>query len=180
MYVFPCGFTGCRVDVFQHRAFSDVDVARVIAPDVFVCRTICTYHPSCLFFTFYTNAWKTDSQRSAGVGHVCYCLGIIFILYFEFFPSFVHFPQNTWAHRMNLWLSEGKVAGERDSLGLWGGHVHTAIFKVDNQQGPTVQHRELCSTLYGSLVGRGVRGRSIYVYVWLSPFAVHLNLSQDC
>ncbi|KAI4529679.1 hypothetical protein MG293_020357 [Ovis ammon polii] len=54
---------GCRVDIFQHRAFSDVDVARVIAPDVFVCRTICTYHPSCLFFTFYTNAWKTDSQR---------------------------------------------------------------------------------------------------------------------
>ncbi|XP_013830847.1 PREDICTED: plasma kallikrein isoform X2 [Capra hircus] len=55
---------GCRVDVFQHRAFSDVDVARVIAPDVFVCRTICTHHPSCLFFTFYTNAWKTDSQRN--------------------------------------------------------------------------------------------------------------------
>ncbi|KAI4550472.1 hypothetical protein MJT46_018637 [Ovis ammon polii x Ovis aries] len=54
---------GCRVDIFQHRAFSDVDVARVIAPDAFVCRTICTYHPSCLFFTFYTNAWKTDSQR---------------------------------------------------------------------------------------------------------------------
>ncbi|XP_042097234.1 plasma kallikrein isoform X2 [Ovis aries] len=55
---------GCRVDIFQHRAFSDVDVARVIAPDAFVCRTICTYHPSCLFFTFYTNAWKTDSQRN--------------------------------------------------------------------------------------------------------------------
>ncbi|XP_068827737.1 plasma kallikrein isoform X2 [Capricornis sumatraensis] len=55
---------GCRVDIFQHRAFSDADVARIIAPDVFVCRTICTYHPSCLFFTFYTNAWKIDSQRN--------------------------------------------------------------------------------------------------------------------
>ena len=26
-------------------------------------------------------------------------------------------------------------------------YVHTAIFKVDNQQGPTVEHRELCSVL---------------------------------
>ena len=37
--------------------------------------------------------------------------------------------------------------------------VHTAVFKMDNQQGPTVQHRELCSMLCGSLEGRGVWGR---------------------
>ena len=37
----------------------------------------------------------------------------------------------------------------------WDGHVYTAIVKIDNQQGPTVQYRELCSMLYGSLVGRG-------------------------
>ena len=30
----------------------------------------------------------------------------------------------------------GRVAGER--LGVWDWHVHTAIFKMDNQQGPTV------------------------------------------
>ena len=35
---------------------------------------------------------------------------------------------------------------------------------------------ELCSTLYGSLDG-GEFGREwIHVYVWLSPFAVHLKL----
>ena len=34
-----------------------------------------------------------------------------------------------------------------------------AILKMDDQQGPTVQHRELCSMLCGSLDGRGVRGR---------------------
>ena len=32
-------------------------------------------------------------------------------------------------------------------------------FKMDNQQGPTVQHREHCSMLCGSLDGRGVWGR---------------------
>ena len=30
---------------------------------------------------------------------------------------------------------------------------------MDNQQGPTVQHMELCSMLCGSLDGRGVWGR---------------------
>ena len=31
----------------------------------------------------------------------------------------------------------GRLGG-RDSLGVWDGHGHTAIFKMDNQQGPTV------------------------------------------
>ena len=34
-----------------------------------------------------------------------------------------------------------------------------AIFKKYNQRGPTVEHRELCSMLCGSLDGRGVWGR---------------------
>ena len=39
------------------------------------------------------------------------------------------------------------VAGGKDSQGVWEGHVHTAIFKMDNQQGPTEQQMELCSML---------------------------------
>ena len=49
--------------------------------------------------------------------------------------------------------------GGRDSQGVWDQHVHTAVFKMDNQKGPTVQHRELCSMLCGSLDGWGVWGR---------------------
>ena len=37
--------------------------------------------------------------------------------------------------------------------------MYTAIFKMDNQQGPTVQHMELWSVLCDSLGGRGVWGR---------------------
>ena len=70
----------------------------------------------------------------------------------------------------------------RNSQATWDGHAHTAISKMDNQQGPTVQPRELCSMFCGSLDGRGVagefRGERIYVYVWLSCSAVHLKLSQ--
>ena len=61
--------------------------------------------------------------------------------------------QQTW--RTNLvWLLRG-----RDSQGVWDGHVHSAVFKMDNQQGPTGQHKELCSVLCSSLDGRGVWGR---------------------
>ena len=33
-----------------------------------------------------------------------------------------------------------KVRG-RDKLRHWDEHIHTTIYKVDNQQGPTIQHR---------------------------------------
>ena len=57
---------------------------------------------------------------------------------------------------------------------------HTGIFKMDNQQRPTVQHMELCSVLCGSLDGRGVWGRWTHEYAWLSPFVVPLKWLQHC
>ena len=67
-----------------------------------------------------------------------------------------------------------------DSYGVWDGRVHAAVFNMSNRQGPIVWHKELCSTLYGSLDGRGVLGERICIHVWLSSFAVHLKLSQHC
>ena len=51
--------------------------------------------------------------------------------------------------------------GVDGSLGVWDKHIHTAmsIFKMDNQQGCTVQHKEVFFMLCGSLDGRGVWGR---------------------
>ena len=40
--------------------------------------------------------------------------------------------------------------------GVWDGHVHTAIFKIDNQRGPTTQHRELCLILCNNLNGERI------------------------
>ena len=48
--------------------------------------------------------------------------------------------------------------GQVGSLG-WTCVIHTALFKVDNQQGPTVQHMDLYLMLCGSLDGRGVWSR---------------------
>ena len=46
--------------------------------------------------------------------------------------------------------------GGRGGQGVWDGHIHIAVFKVDNQQGPPVEQWELCSTLCRSLDGRAV------------------------
>ena len=59
---------------------------------------------------------------------------------------------------MDLGFAKRQGTGGRDSSGVWDGHVHTAVFKMDDQQGPAGQHRELCSVLCGSLEGREVWG----------------------
>ena len=49
--------------------------------------------------------------------------------------------------------------GGRDSQGVWDGHGHVAVFNMENQQGPGVQQRELCSILCNDLmVPRGKDG----------------------
>ena len=68
----------------------------------------------------------------------------------------------------------------RDSQGAWDGHGHTAVFNMENQQGPAGQHRELGSMSCGSLDGRGVWGRMDTFNVRLSPFAFHRKLQQCC
>ena len=56
----------------------------------------------------------------------------------------------------------------RDSQGVGDGHVHTAIFKIDNQQGPTVKYRELFSIFCnGGAVGRRFKSEGIYVFIQL-------------
>ena len=46
---------------------------------------------------------------------------------------------------------------------------------MDNQQETPVWHAGLHSVLRGSVKGRGVGEEWMRVYIWLSPFAVHLK-----
>ena len=39
------------------------------------------------------------------------------------------------------------------------GHVHIAVFKMDNQQGPTVQHMELAQCYVPTWMGEGFGGQ---------------------
>uniref|UniRef100_A0A8C5S077 Coagulation factor XI n=1 Tax=Laticauda laticaudata TaxID=8630 RepID=A0A8C5S077_LATLA len=60
----PCQLaqTDCQMDLFQHFAFSGITVAKVLTPDKFICRTVCTYCPNCLFFTFFSTEREIKSQ----------------------------------------------------------------------------------------------------------------------
>ncbi|KAJ7326752.1 hypothetical protein JRQ81_016511 [Phrynocephalus forsythii] len=53
----------CRMDIFQHQEFSGVVLTTVLTPDANVCRTVCTYQPNCLFFTFRGPRWVVRSER---------------------------------------------------------------------------------------------------------------------
>ena len=56
----------------------------------------------------------------------------------------------------------------------------TAIFRKDNQQEPTYSTGNSAQGYVAAWMGGKFGGEWIHVYVGLSPFAVHLKLSQHC
>ena len=88
--------------------------------------------------------------------------------------------RDSQTQKMNLLL-----LGERDSQQVWDGHVHTVIFKMDNQQGPlgpwnqgSIQNS--AQGYVAAWMGGDLGAEWICVYIRLSPFIVHLKLSQHC
>ena len=46
--------------------------------------------------------------------------------------------RQTHSLRERIYGCRGEKMGGMDSYGVWDRYVHTAMFKMDNQQGPTV------------------------------------------
>ena len=40
-------------------------------------------------------------------------------------------------------VAKGEEGWRREGLGVWGQQMPTLIYRMDKQQGPTVEHREL-------------------------------------
>ena len=61
----------------------------------------------------------------------------------------------TWQEKyLNIKLLASKGEWGRDKLGIYDQNttnIHTTIYKIDKQQGPTVQHRKLNSIFYNKL-----------------------------
>lgn len=77
--------------------------------------------------------------------------------------------QQKWAHRLLLCLpsGEGRVGG-RDSYGAGDKYVHSAVFKMDDQQGPTVRHRN-SARCYPQQAGNGKEfGKDIYYSLYIN------------
>ena len=79
-------------------------------------------------------------------------------------------------HRLRGWIYAcwGKDEG-RDSWRVLYGHVHTAIFTMDN-------HKDLLHSTWNSAqcyvavwIGQEFGGEWINISIWLSPFTVHYH-----
>ena len=64
------------------------------------------------------------------------------------------------------------------SQGVRDGHICTVIFKTDNQQEPTYSIWNSVQCYMAPWMGGVFGGERIHVYVWLSPFAVHLKVTH--
>ena len=56
--------------------------------------------------------------------------------------------KQTHRHRKQTYGCQGERGWGRDGLGTWGQQMQTCIYKMDKQQGPTVQHKVLYSVSY--------------------------------
>ena len=66
--------------------------------------------------------------------------------------------QNRAGQQPQTWRTNAGALGKagRDRLGVWDWHEHTIIFKIDDQLGPTVQHKEFCSVFCNNLNGKRI------------------------
>ena len=58
--------------------------------------------------------------------------------------------------KKKLMVTKGERCGGREKLEVWDSHTHTTIYKIGNQQGPTVEHRELYSIYCNDLFGKRI------------------------
>lgn len=57
----------------------------------------------------------------------------------------------------------------RDTPAVWDEHIHTTVYKRDDQPGPTGQRREFYSKLlYGWLIWEKNLKKNMYLYNWVT------------
>ena len=57
-------------------------------------------------------------------------------------------------------VAKGWGVGGRDGLGVWGWEMQTSIYRMNKQQGPTIQHRE---HVQGPVINH--MEKNIYIYI---------------
>ena len=77
-------------------------------------------------------------------------------------------------HREQTCGCQGKGGWRREGLGVWDQQMQSSIHRMDKQQGPTVQHRELYSH---PVINHNGKEYEEYIYVLLNHFAVQQKLT---
>ena len=82
----------------------------------------------------------------------------------------------SWTRLKRLSSSSSRGKDKGKTQGVWDQHVHTAIFKMDLMYNTGNSSQSYVADWMEGEFG----GERIHACVWLSPFAVHLKLSQHC
>ena len=65
-------------------------------------------------------------------------------------------------HRNKLVVAKRETGRGSDGLGVWDSQRWTIIYRMDQEQGPTVKHRELSPVSYDSHSGKVQEKEHIY------------------
>ena len=75
--------------------------------------------------------------------------------------------KQTHRHREQTCGCQGGGGWERDGLGVWGQQMQTIIYRMDKQQSPTVQYRELYSIPCDKPKWKRNEKECIYIHIYL-------------
>ena len=76
-------------------------------------------------------------------------------------------------------VARGRVRA-RNNQGVWNGYVLSAVFKWITNKDQLFSTWNSAQCYVAPRTGGEFKEERIHVYVWLSPFAVPLKLSQHC
>ncbi|NXC20549.1 KLKB1 protein, partial [Corythaeola cristata] len=63
IYAFCYSVSECVTQVYENTYFQGGDLAMVFTPSANYCQVVCTYHPTCLLFTYLPAAWTKDPAK---------------------------------------------------------------------------------------------------------------------
>ncbi|KAM6073099.1 coagulation factor XI-like isoform 1-T1 [Theristicus caerulescens] len=56
-------YSECVTQIYENTYFQGGDLATVFTPSANYCQVVCTYHPTCLLFTYLPEAWTKDPAK---------------------------------------------------------------------------------------------------------------------
>ena len=71
--------------------------------------------------------------------------------------------KQTHRHRKQIYGYQKGKTGINQEFGI---KIHTTIYKIDNQQGPTIQHRKLYPIFCNNPYGKESEKEWIYTYMY--------------
>ena len=81
--------------------------------------------------------------------------------------------KQTHRHREQSVVAKGEGRWGREGLGVWDEQMQPLVYRMDTQQGPTVEHRELYSISCDKPSWKRIWKKKVSICVQLNNFALY-------